>query len=546
LKILPRILLVIVIVFSIICGLIGVDFGYHWDEQVTIRSVVTTAESGVLLPSFYLYPGLNYLVAMAVFLPTAAHCVLSNSPPDLKGEHVELPEGIQRKPPTGSRLDQLQAGLMDYAWSKAYLLHVRSAYIILSLLAALWTYLAYAAWRGSEWGALLAASLVACSWEIGYHSRWVTPDALMMSMTMLSLWLVLLARNQRGPKLNLTLAAIFAGLACGTKYQGGLALFPVLLMAHHLRDTGANTDIRFLLKLTAIFTVSYLVTTPGTLLDPLRFVQSLWFQMKTYQGGWAEHTVGRGPEHFVKLIEYFALSAFSWYHVAALFLFALTILGAGLLIKEDRRLAMILIAVPGLYVIYMSLQNVMFVRNYLVVIPFLALLAARGVEGLLARIHWRPVSLMLELVLVGLLSLNAWWMYGAAQTIRVRETARYRYVMDCLKYVSGHPTTRFSLSPKVKDEIISVSRRLPENATATLEPNARAVFYATEVRDSSRWDATRFNYADTWFGPYEVNFNYYPTWAGEDRIVILPPTAAAARYVFERHSATNQSEARTP
>jgi len=118
--------------------------------------------------------------------------------------------------------------------------------------------------------------------------------------------------------------------------------------------------------------------------------------------------------------------------------------------------------------------------------------------------------------------------------------------MDCLKYVSGHPTTRFSLSPKVKDEMISVSRRLPENATATLEPNARAVFYATEVRDSSRWDATRFNYADTWFGPYEVNFNYYPTWAGEDRIVILPPTAAAARYVFERHSATNQSEARTP
>jgi hypothetical protein len=31
-----------------------------------------------------------------------------------------------------------------------------------------------------------------------------------------------------------------------------------------------------------------------------------------------------------------------------------------------------------------------------------------------------------------------------------------------------------------------------------------------------------------WFGPMEVNFDYYPTWQGDERIVVMPLARARA------------------
>ncbi len=41
------------------------------------------------------------------------------------------------------------------------------------------------------------------------------------------------------------------------------------------------------------------------------------------------------------------------------------------------------------------------------------------------------------------------------------------------------------------------------------------------------WHANR-RLVDRWFGPYEVNFHRYPTWKGDDRILVMPMQRARA------------------
>jgi hypothetical protein len=57
--------------------------------------------------------------------------------------------------------------------------------------------------------------------------------------------------------------------------------------------------------------------------------------------------------------------------------FGLFSVGAAVLIREDMRVAPLLIALPVIYVLYFSNQRVMIARNLLFVMPFLAVLAGR-------------------------------------------------------------------------------------------------------------------------------------------------------------------------
>ena len=46
------------------------------------------------------------------------------------------------------------------------------------------------------------------------------------------------------------------------------------------------------------------------------------------------------------------------------------------------------------------------------------------------------------------------------------------------------------------------------------------------------WRANRLNYTERWFGPYEVNFDYYPSWEGNDRILVMNRADAVMLGVF--------------
>ena len=71
------------------------------------------------------------------------------------------------------------------------------------------------------------------------------------------------------------------------------------------------------------------------------------------------------------------------------------------------------------------------------------------------------------------------------------------------------------------DEVAKPGEEFPANALAE---NGNADFvavYAYEAMPNLEWPANLRRLTVRTFGPLEVNFNYYPTWEGNDRIVLM-------------------------
>jgi hypothetical protein len=52
------------------------------------------------------------------------------------------------------------------------------------------------------------------------------------------------------------------------------------------------------------------------------------------------------------------------------------------------------------------------------------------------------------------------------------------------------------------------------------------LLYTDEGMGRLEWPANRREQFTTWFGPQEVNINYYPTWEGDERILLLTVESA--------------------
>ncbi|MFM8322029.1 MAG: hypothetical protein ACKOC5_14040, partial [Chloroflexota bacterium] len=173
-KALPGAALLLLWLFSFFTGLLGIDYGYHWDEHRLIGSLADTARSGVPLPVWYNYPSLSYDLSLLGSLSR-----LGQAPGDL------LQVYASRRPP------RYNAG-----GSPPTLIRTRVIFLAASLATAIYT--AWIAWLLSRrrWVALLAGAIFLSSWEVAYHARWIAPDGLLMHCSALAVLLALLALRQ--------------------------------------------------------------------------------------------------------------------------------------------------------------------------------------------------------------------------------------------------------------------------------------------------------------------------------------------------------------
>ncbi|MFT3772756.1 MAG: glycosyltransferase family 39 protein [Minicystis sp.] len=490
-------------------GLVGIDFGSHWDEPTMLRVVGDALTRGELLPRWYNYPSVSFDLSL---LGGASEVLSMSVLPSLRGSAGG----------TGA--------LAALVGSRGFLLRTRAIFLLVSLLAVVWVY--WLAWDRSKsrLEATLAGGLVAFSWEIGYHARWVAPDAVMMQFGALSLLCMHLALSRRSARWSWA-AAGAAGLACGTKYPGGALLLPVCLCAAivaHERRRGAVGILRCASGALAAFVVAYLVTTPGTVLEYARFFTDVRREYAHYhdQGHPGGHSIRAGLPHLRAACEYLFCAALSRYPIIAEACSALAVIGAAALVREGKGRALALLAFPVLYVGYMSSQRVMVVRNLLVVIPFLALFAARGgAMAVRAAGRLRGGRLLVTTLLAAMLTSNAIWLVWAARTV-ARDEDPTRALGA---YLGDHAEQRFLVTPRVERALKARHATLPSNIVAHAEGRSEVVlFYASEAIASNKLVAFHHDTALRWFGGYEVNYNYYPTWAGRNRIVAMAlPTARA-------------------
>ena len=480
----PRMGLFFVWCIAVFTGGWAADYGIHWDEDKLIRGICWSIEHRTLLPQSFLYPSLLHMISLVL---------------------VGIQGMVLRAVGSKITIDQ---SLHAIAQGHAFLISARLMTVLLSSLSIFWVALAIRVWRKNPWEALLGAALLGFSWEVNYHSRWFTVDPIMMQFG--SLVILCLVQAKEAPKRARwgIFSAIAAGLAAGSKYTAGLCLLPVMGLLF-IQEKG-STAWKKAGILVAFFIVTFLATTPGTILNWGQMHQDLLFQSRTYFTlGNDAYTVPRGFPHLVLMLRYLGEVFFSWYTPAALLLSMLAMVGMIDLIKQESRFGTIFLMFPVAYVAFFSAQIVMIARNLLILLPFAAILAARGAT-VLGSLLWRPLRPGLITLIVMITLGNSFWLVYASWTIRVRD--RFGQAEPLAYFIHQHPQKRFLLTQAAATELESVRSPYFSNVTGDYkEPSDFAIFNTAEARERfhGRWKANRPDTCETWFGPFEVNLNYY-------------------------------------
>jgi len=496
----------------------GIDFGYHWDEAHNkINALDYSLEHDfTLLPDGYTYPGVNYWLTLGALSPEILK-TLADVGPDATAFKARLKPVIHGGP---------------------FLLRLRHVYAFVTALTAIWIFLAVLVWGGLWLEALGSALLFATSWEVVYHARWAAPDTVLMQFGALTFLLLVVAwkKESRGA---LRWAAVAAGLACGTKYPGALLLLPVLLLPFLQRHTAGDWGRVFLrcTGLVLLFFGTYLVTTPGTVLQPIAFYQSLRYSWNVYASGWYGYTVSPGGEHLGKMLVYFATAGFSAFLPLALVGFGCAVVGVWPVLRENTRGAFLVLLFPVIYALYFSRQATMIVRNYLILFPFVVFFAGRGVVWLQERLPVRRARIALAVLVAGFLALNLRDQINASASVAHRgDTARF--ARELAEYVQQRPDRIFLVSDRVKADLLAQhlwpAPNLRLRSAGADQPCDEYLSYYTEtvMPEHMKWPTNQPGSFSAVFGPREVNLDYYAGWQANDHIISL--TAARVRELRAR------------
>jgi hypothetical protein len=487
----------------VVTELRGVDFGDHWDEaEWHVQPVRDMVVTGVFLPHRYIYPSFTKWLGM---LPT-------------------VPAAIKAAATTRGEPRAIHAAMQRAVQAPDYRLSMRRVFIVVSALAIIWTYLAARAFGRPRWESVAAAAALGLSWEFACHARWITNDCVLTQFAALTLFLLGTFARTRRPGW-LYAAAVAAGLATSTKYPGVVLLLPVLATSVALRPArGLGAHAGRLVALSAVAFVVYMLTSPGTMLEPFRFIEDGQIISQKYQSTHYGYTVYGPLGHLRVAFSFLTFALFSPYTPIAVGLFAAAILGAVAWWRRDRYAAAVLVGFPLAYLAFFcGKYTIALVRNFILLSPFLAILAARGLGAVASfvaeRLGPRRALLVLAPVLGAAAVLNAVWLVRAGESIRTADSKKD--VREAIAWVGKHGNTRFRVSDQVRALALSQGLKLPANVTDGRDAGAVVFFGRAEGPPGERWTTN-----DPWltravFGPREVNFNWYSTWGGRDRVVVM-------------------------
>ncbi len=488
-----------IFLIAAITGLMGVDFGYYFDEGVILDSIRHSLSNQTILPGSYLYPAFNHDLGLFALLPDALNFLSSRF-----------------------RSETLTAYLSAISADPTYLLRMRSLTVLISACSVLWVAIAVQIWRKNYLETLIAAAVMGFSWEAAYHSRFYAVDPIMMQFGALTMMLVVISQVRPWQTRWLRLASAAAGLCAATKYTGGALLLSVILATYinHGFSGSKKKAIKNLAINGLLFFLTFALFTPGIVMEPEKIFWYMKFQHETYTKGFVGFYVESGWHHFLMIVQYFAFSIFSKAPLLSFFMFLLGLAGASALIKKEKTMAVVLLSFVVFYVLLFCRYQTMFVRNLLVLIPFCAVLVARGYSEMKIWLLGKPRAvLLLNGAVVFILVFNAAWLGYAAVSIRTR--SHTPYAAKLASYIDARPNQMFVISPRANEMISSVEKKDRPNLLTADDGEAGLFIFHTSEINRQAWLCNRFNYTVRTFGPYEMNFNYYPCWMGDDRFVIL-------------------------
>ncbi|HEX2102830.1 MAG TPA: glycosyltransferase family 39 protein [Solirubrobacteraceae bacterium] len=262
--------------------------------------------------------------------------------------------------------------------SSAYATHPTEVFVVARVTAAVvgtlavWLlYCAGAKLAGRRVG-LLAAALLALGFLPVFYSHLALNDVPTLAPIALSLWGTAGVLHD-GRLRWYALAGVGLGLACATKYTGGIVLAPLLAAAalQFARPQAGARPATALggLALAGVLSLgAFVAANPFAVLDFQAFRDGLSHQQSAAEDELGKLGLTQESGHL------YYVWTFTW--GLGYVPFGAAVLGALGMLLRDRRLALVLIPAPLLYVLFMGAQERFFGRWLLPAFPIVCLIAA--------------------------------------------------------------------------------------------------------------------------------------------------------------------------
>ena len=513
-------------------SLSGLDYGHHWDEWRLLDASLKIADHKILLPGWYNYPSVSFALTTVL---TWAYLGIEYGREVLSGSIT----------PDHLREIVTQIHSRDTAVANPLLFLVRGGFAIAALAAVPLVYASTTSvkeLRPRPITGLLAASLLLSSFPFFYHARWIAPDAIQVPLMAALIWSAIAWRQNPSNGFP-WLPTIITGLLIGTKYPAGLFLWvPVYLAC----QTGPAVNRA--IQVTALAGLVFIITTPGMILDPLRFLRDLSYEASHYAtDGHGAYSIAAGWDHLVAIASFLAFKLLTpWPLVSAGFLF-LAVIGIWRSWRENRALIWMLLLPTTAFIAYMAMQSVMIVRNFLLVLPIILLFTALGVRQLedwldqsrLSNFESLPRLRTATIAGVCLILLSASGLDYAKRNASLSSSPQ----------LSGQELSQYGdrllLSPRVSHMLQEnghlKGRKLPcmdqADLMADMPQATPLLFLNSEIENawalSDHPDKQTIRLANQIgsyrhiAGPNDIDLDYYPTWRGHDRLILADPAIGA-------------------
>ena len=230
---------------------------------------------------------------------------------------------------------------------------------------------------------LIAGALLAVAFLPVHYSHLALNDAPTLAPACLALVGVAMIYRGNGYG-GYAIAGLALGVACATKYTAGILVLTIVAAALATPTPGRAGPIRGLLLAGALALVGFVVANPFAVLDFSAFRDGLSHQSEASGDGGGK--LGLSTDSGIVYYLGTATWGLGWLPALA------ALAGAIGLAFKDRRLALVLVPAPLVFLAFMGTQDRFFARGLLPVYPLLCLLAAWAVVAAAASSASRPTA----------------------------------------------------------------------------------------------------------------------------------------------------------
>lgn len=496
--------LIIILSFFSYFGMLSANWGFDFSDEILLyNTIAQSIKDRLLLPGWYNYPSLTYSISL---ISTLFYFLFENF-----NEITSIKNEAELKLYFTNLLDNSYIPVITY---------LRKIFIIISIFTAFFVYISCRLLNIRFSFSILSSALVLSSFPIFYHSRWVAPDTLLMISGISILTIFLWTRKNISFE-RIAVLSIISGIALSAKYPGGIFLiYPLIIANINKFSFKKNLYVIF------IFCLTFYFITPGSIIQFYQFYADVNFEIFHYsEMGHFWHTINPGLEHFNRIIQFYAMKAFSSNILISLLFFILSCLGSFFLLRKDKLNFFAISFIPLFYVIYFSSMKVMIVRNLIVLIPFLAVLTGYALEKLQVKIKNIYFELVISIIFLLSIILSSQLFYFSTNSLNYTNK---NFGDQIQKFINEEKNKKIAISNKAATYLGDNLTEIYSNQD--LSNIDILIFVKEEFKLTKQQYLTepyigRFaniigNYKVI-AGPNEYDIDYYPYHMGKERIIAI-------------------------